>query len=337
MTPDEFKFDNLSSLEQEAVQASSKQRGVFVPAALVERLKGDIGAAAILAQFFWWACETSDPEGWFYKTGAKLKKEIGMGRGAQDRALKRLMFWQLLEKDVRGVPAKRYFRINLTRYLGLISGKTTLPTRKQASLPTRGQTVMTPREPQIERVIEKENTNTDDSDSLPEQDPAIKVPVTGTIDPRKGEPISEEDRTFLDALTSQSEVRNAGMPARESKHWSERQKDSPWLAWHPGKVRARAGVSAEALQKIGWLIERRTSLVPVDRQWSGWLKALLMIYQVAQGDMRVVETGVKATWAREDRWKPAHAQGFVKEVQKARALKTKRESERTPMVGEVYQ
>lgn len=100
--------------------------------------------------------------------------------------------------------------------------------------------------------------------------------------------------------------------------WQERQAKCPWLAWGDGAVKPRDGVSAEDLQRVGFLLERATGLVPVDGEWPGWLKALRMIYQAGEGDFAQIVRGIGDAWGRERQYRPSHARGFVGPVKKAR-------------------
>ena len=78
------------------------------------KLTGSVTAALMLSQAFYWSKRTSNPDGWFYKTQAEWEDETGMGRYEQEGArkvLRDLPFW---EEKRAGVPAKLYFRINLS-------------------------------------------------------------------------------------------------------------------------------------------------------------------------------------------------------------------------------
>lgn len=54
----------------------------------------------------------SDEQGWFYQTSDTLEELTGLSRYKQDKCIEELEGHGVLEKDVRGIPAKRYFRFN---------------------------------------------------------------------------------------------------------------------------------------------------------------------------------------------------------------------------------
>ena len=53
-----------------------------------------------------------DKNGWFYQTADTVESMTGLNRYKQDKAIDQLLEIFVLEKDVRGMPAKRYFKIN---------------------------------------------------------------------------------------------------------------------------------------------------------------------------------------------------------------------------------
>ena len=59
--------------------------------------------------------------GWFYQTADTVEEITTLSRHKQDQCIKQLEEVGVLEKDVRGMPAKRYFRFNYTRLANLIS------------------------------------------------------------------------------------------------------------------------------------------------------------------------------------------------------------------------
>jgi hypothetical protein len=80
-------------------------------------LTGSVTAALMLSQGLYWTRikrrDSPESEGWFYKTQTEWTDETGMGRSEQETARKRLRqtpFWQ---EQLRGIPAKLYFRIDL--------------------------------------------------------------------------------------------------------------------------------------------------------------------------------------------------------------------------------
>ena len=54
----------------------------------------------------------ADNEGWFYQTIEKIGELTGIGRHKQDKIIKELIELKILEQKNKGVPCKRYFKVN---------------------------------------------------------------------------------------------------------------------------------------------------------------------------------------------------------------------------------
>lgn len=54
----------------------------------------------------------ADEEGWFYQTIEKIGELTGIGRHKQDKIIKELIELKILEQKNKGVPCKRYFKVN---------------------------------------------------------------------------------------------------------------------------------------------------------------------------------------------------------------------------------
>ena len=54
----------------------------------------------------------SDKDGWFYQTSETLEEFTSLSRYKQDKAIDELVEAGVLQKDVRGIPAKRYFKLD---------------------------------------------------------------------------------------------------------------------------------------------------------------------------------------------------------------------------------
>lgn len=54
----------------------------------------------------------ADEAGWFYQTSDTLEEITGITRYKQDRAIEVLERHGVIKKEIRGVPAKRYFKLN---------------------------------------------------------------------------------------------------------------------------------------------------------------------------------------------------------------------------------
>ena len=62
-------------------------------------------------------------DGWFFQTIEKLEEVSTLSRRKQDGAIKELEQLNLIEVKVKGMPAKRYFRINESELINLIFEK----------------------------------------------------------------------------------------------------------------------------------------------------------------------------------------------------------------------
>lgn len=54
----------------------------------------------------------SDDDGWFYQTSDTLEEITGLTRYKQDKCIEQLENAGVLHKDIRGIPAKRYFKLD---------------------------------------------------------------------------------------------------------------------------------------------------------------------------------------------------------------------------------
>lgn len=88
-------------------------RPIVIHRPLIE-LCGSINAAAMLSQALYWMQRTDDESGWFWKTQAQWTEELGLSRAEQESARKKLVERQLLMESKRGVPAKLFFKVNLS-------------------------------------------------------------------------------------------------------------------------------------------------------------------------------------------------------------------------------
>lgn len=145
---------------------------------------------------------------------------------------------------------------------------------------------------------------------------------------RKGMPAPVPKRTEAELL---DEIQLASLRG------TQRQGEKPWLNWSDGRLKPCRGIDQECLDRIGWLIEKHTTMCPVDSEWKGWTSACADIYQAGQGRWGAIEAGIRAAWGRKDpQYRPGHAKGFVKEVRKAAAT-TPQPQQRTLTQEEIVQ
>ena len=80
-------------------------------------LTGSVTAALLLGQCLYWTRtvmrQQPQRDGWFWKTAADWRRETGLSRREQDSARLRLRELGLLEEQRRGMPARRWFRLDL--------------------------------------------------------------------------------------------------------------------------------------------------------------------------------------------------------------------------------
>jgi hypothetical protein len=78
-------------------------------------LAGSVTAALMLSQAVYWQKRTKSEDGWFYKTIDEWQEETGLTRYEQDAARKKLK--KYLQSNLRGVPARLYFKVDETALL----------------------------------------------------------------------------------------------------------------------------------------------------------------------------------------------------------------------------
>jgi hypothetical protein len=87
---------------------------------------GSVLAGLMLSQGVYWHPRGSASDNWFYKTQAEWEKETGMSRYEQEGARKKLRQVKspddepIWEEELRGVPAKMYYRVNVNALFGCI-------------------------------------------------------------------------------------------------------------------------------------------------------------------------------------------------------------------------
>ena len=85
---------------------------------------GGVLGALMLSQALYWSKRTEGPLGWFWKTQAEWEEETGMGRREQETARARLRQTRFWQEDLRGIPAKVHFRVDLDLLAADLLGRT---------------------------------------------------------------------------------------------------------------------------------------------------------------------------------------------------------------------
>lgn len=76
-------------------------------------IAGGVLPALMLSQAIYWSKRTDDQDGWFWKTRTEWQEETGMSRSEQETARKKLRATGFWHEELRDVPAKLYYRIDL--------------------------------------------------------------------------------------------------------------------------------------------------------------------------------------------------------------------------------
>ena len=73
--------------------------------------------ALLMSQLIYWYGTGKRKDGLIYKTIEELYQETGLTRASQDTAINSLVKRGYLEVTLKGVPAKRHFRVNLEKLI----------------------------------------------------------------------------------------------------------------------------------------------------------------------------------------------------------------------------
>jgi hypothetical protein len=100
-------------------------------------LTGSVTAGLMLSQALYWTPRAKDPEGWFWKTQDEWFEETMLSRKEQEtarRRLKELGNGSVWHEQLRGVPAKLFYKIDLEALEALLLATKDAPTG-QTSMP----------------------------------------------------------------------------------------------------------------------------------------------------------------------------------------------------------
>src|SRR5467141_3543620 len=79
------------------------------------KITGSVNAALMLSQAIYWTPRASIEDGWFWKTQDEWEEETALGRREQETARKILRGLGIWHEELRRVPAKMHFRVDLDR------------------------------------------------------------------------------------------------------------------------------------------------------------------------------------------------------------------------------
>lgn len=71
-----------------------------------------INETILLSYLIQWTERRGDSDGWFSKTSDEIYLETALTRRMQEKAIETLKVYKLIEVKVKGLPAKRYFKVN---------------------------------------------------------------------------------------------------------------------------------------------------------------------------------------------------------------------------------
>lgn len=118
------------------------------------KIGGSITAGLLLSQLFYWSDKGSGGDGWIYKTQNDIEEETGMSRWEQESARKLLREKGLVEETKRGLPAKLFYRVNISALMEAIQKIAEGPANKDAGKPHaqgRGKTTYKDKQQTSER------------------------------------------------------------------------------------------------------------------------------------------------------------------------------------------
>lgn len=118
-----------------------------------------IETAFLLSNFAEADTMMKDNNGWFYQTTETVEKMTGLNRYKQDKSIDELMELGILLKEVRGMPAKRYFKIDYQKVSDIVFNKLQFANGQQTSLSKINKQVCKPSTTNKERINKQNNIN----------------------------------------------------------------------------------------------------------------------------------------------------------------------------------
>lgn len=97
-----------------------KDRPIAYHPILAKKLKS-VKAAVFLSQLLYWYDKGKSPDGWIYKNALDFYEETGLSREEQETARKKLLEKNLIEHELRGVPATSNYRVLEQNYIDFLT------------------------------------------------------------------------------------------------------------------------------------------------------------------------------------------------------------------------
>lgn len=79
---------------------------------LLSRVAKSVSAGLFMSQLLYW-CGKGRKEGWVYKTIDEFEEETTLSREEQDNAIRKWKALNVLQVEVKGVPPKRHFKVDV--------------------------------------------------------------------------------------------------------------------------------------------------------------------------------------------------------------------------------
>jgi hypothetical protein len=117
-----ISYDDLGPAQQALIDEAGGGNQTVVSARMVEALNGNGNAAILLSQLMFWSRTKATEEGWFFRTREQMRERCGLAKSAQKSAESALQELGLVEKELRGMPAKNHYRLNFREIISALSG-----------------------------------------------------------------------------------------------------------------------------------------------------------------------------------------------------------------------
>ena len=115
-------YSDLGPRDQALIDEAGGGNQTVVSARMVKALNGNGNAAIMLSQLLFWSRTKADEDGWFYRTRQQMKTRCGLGKTAQKSAAKVLSDKNMVETDLRGMPARKHYRVRLGVVISALAG-----------------------------------------------------------------------------------------------------------------------------------------------------------------------------------------------------------------------
>lgn len=158
-------WTQLSPVERVALEGYGGEQGIYIRPSFVRMLKGDGNAAILLHHLLYWSrSDTAElKDGWFYHTTQRIKKYTGLNTGVQQRVRLALIKMGILEQELRGLPARNYYRINLDAILKALEGDNLVSRIEDSSI---AESTQLDESDQQNTIVNTDTVNTQSNHSL---------------------------------------------------------------------------------------------------------------------------------------------------------------------------